>query len=118
MKMMRMYQLDVDVNENDEVILSQDTRDAGPSSGVVIPFDQIESVCAVLTKAGEQIENRREIDIVNRDINKFRVGREAVRGDKSNRIRSGLGIIWRKFKQTVAVKAVVEYRSRGQVLGG
>jgi hypothetical protein len=60
MKMMRMYQLDVDVNENDEVILSQDRRDSGPSSGVVIPFDQIEAVCAVLTKAGEQIEGRRE----------------------------------------------------------
>jgi hypothetical protein len=60
MKMMRMYQLDVDVNENDEVILSQDRRDGGPSSGVVIPYDQIEAVCAVLTKAGEQIESRRE----------------------------------------------------------
>ena len=60
MKMMRMYQLDVDVNENDEVILSQDRRGDGPASGVVIPYDQIEAVCAVLTKAGEQIESRRE----------------------------------------------------------
>jgi hypothetical protein len=59
-KMMRMYQLDVDVNENDEVILSQARRDDGPASGVVIPYDQIEAVCAVLTKAGEQIESRRE----------------------------------------------------------
>ena len=60
MKMMCMYQLDVDVNENDEVILSQDRRGDGPASGVVIPYDQIEAVCAVLTKAGEQIESRRE----------------------------------------------------------
>ncbi len=59
-KMIRMYQLDVDVNEHDEVILSQDKREGGPASGVVIPYDQIEAVCAVLTKAGEQIENRRE----------------------------------------------------------
>jgi hypothetical protein len=59
-KMMRMYQLDVDVNENDEVILSQARRIDGPASGVVIPYDQIEAVCAVLTKAGEQIESSRE----------------------------------------------------------
>ncbi len=60
MKMIRMYQLDVDVNENDEVILSQDRRENGPASGVVIPYDQIEAICAILTKAGEQIESRRE----------------------------------------------------------
>jgi hypothetical protein len=32
----------------------------GPTSGVVIPYDQIESLCVLLTKAGEEIENRRE----------------------------------------------------------
>ncbi len=67
MTTMRMYRLDVDVNENDEVILSQDRRDDGPSSGIVIPFDQIEALCAVLTKAGEQIESRREASNEEKD---------------------------------------------------
>lgn len=56
----RIYQLDVEVNEDDEVIISQERRAGGPESGIVIPFDQIESLCGLLTKAGEQIENRRE----------------------------------------------------------
>lgn len=80
MKMMRMYQLDVDVNENDEVILSQDRRDDGPPSGVVIPFDQIEALCAVLTKAGEQIESRRETS--NEEKNEGNHGRPAPIKDR------------------------------------
>jgi hypothetical protein len=56
----KMYQLDVEVNEQDEVIISQERRESGPTAGVVIPYDQIESLCALLTKAGEEIENRRE----------------------------------------------------------
>ncbi len=45
---MHFYPLDVDVNEKDEVILSQERREEGPASGVVIPYDQIEFVCATL----------------------------------------------------------------------
>ncbi len=55
-----MYQLDVEVNEKNEIIISQERRESGPTSGVVIPYDQIESLCALLTKAGEEIESRRE----------------------------------------------------------
>ncbi len=54
------YQLDVEVNERNEIIISQERRENGPTSGVVIPYDQIESLCALLTKAGEEIESRRE----------------------------------------------------------
>ena len=56
----KTYQLDVEVNEQEEVILSQERREDGPTLGVVIPYDQIESLCSLLTKAGEEIESRRE----------------------------------------------------------
>jgi hypothetical protein len=55
-----MYQLDVEINERNEIIISQERREGGPTSGVVIPYDQIESLCTLLTRAGEEIESRRE----------------------------------------------------------
>ena len=60
MKMMRMYQLDVDVTQDDEVSISQQRRDGEGASTVVIPYEQIEVICGVLAKAGEQIESERE----------------------------------------------------------
>jgi hypothetical protein len=57
---LRMYQIDIEVNEDDEIVISQERREGGPASGVVISLDQVEFLNSLLQKAKEEIESRRE----------------------------------------------------------
>jgi hypothetical protein len=56
---LRMHQVDVEVNESDEIIISQEQRD-GVTHQVVISLDQVEFLHSLLLKAKEEIESRHE----------------------------------------------------------
>ncbi len=59
---LRMYQLDVEVTEGAEITISQDRREGGGASSIVISMDQVEFLYSLLQKAKEEIESRSEAE--------------------------------------------------------
>ncbi len=57
---LRMYQLDVEVTEGAEITISQDQREGGGASSIVISMDQVEFLYSLLQKAKEEFESRSE----------------------------------------------------------
>ncbi len=56
---LRMHQVDVEANESDEIVISQEQRDGG-SQQVIISVEQVEFLHSLLLKAKEEIESRQE----------------------------------------------------------
>jgi hypothetical protein len=57
---LRMYQVDVETNGQDEIVISQDRRDGGQTAAITISMDQVDFLYSLLQKAREEIERRRE----------------------------------------------------------
>lgn len=57
---LRMYQVDVEINGNDEIVISQDRREVNQTTSIVISLDQVDFLYNLLQKAKEEIERRRE----------------------------------------------------------
>jgi hypothetical protein len=57
---LRMYQIDVEINETEEIVISQDRREGGQAASIVISMDQVDFLYNLLQKAKEEIESRRE----------------------------------------------------------
>ena len=55
---LRMYQVDVEVSENNEIVISQDKREGGQASSILISADQVDFLHSLLEKAKEEIERR------------------------------------------------------------
>jgi hypothetical protein len=57
---LRMYQIDVEINESEEIVISQERREGGQAASIVISMDQVDFLYNLLQKAKEEIEHRRE----------------------------------------------------------
>ncbi len=56
---LRMHQVDVELNEEDEIVISQEQR-VGDPQHVTISVEQVEFLYNLLQKAKEEFENREE----------------------------------------------------------
>ncbi len=56
---LRMHQVDVEANESDEIVISQEQREGG-SQQVIISVEQVEFLYSLLQKAKDEIESRQE----------------------------------------------------------
>jgi hypothetical protein len=59
MKKRRMHQVDVESNENDDIVISQNHPDEG-THHVVISLDQVDFLHQLLVSVKEEIESRSE----------------------------------------------------------
>jgi len=59
---LRMYPVAVEVNEGEEIVISQDQRDGGQTAAITITMEQVEYLYDLLQKAKRAIEERRETD--------------------------------------------------------
>jgi hypothetical protein len=55
---LRMYQIDVEINDNNEILISQDKHEGGQASSILISADQVDFLHSLLEKAKEEIERR------------------------------------------------------------
>jgi hypothetical protein len=57
---LRMHQIAVEVNDKEEIIISQERRDAGQEAAVTISMEQVDYLYDLLQRARKEIEARRE----------------------------------------------------------
>jgi hypothetical protein len=57
---LRMHPLAVEVNEQEEIVISQDKREGGEASTITITMEQVEYLYDLLQRAKKAIDERRE----------------------------------------------------------
>lgn len=57
---LRMYPVAVEVNEQEEIVISQERKDAGEAATVTITMEQVDYLYDLLQRARKEIEERRE----------------------------------------------------------
>jgi hypothetical protein len=55
-----MYPVAVEVNEQEEIVISQDRKDPGEAATVTITMEQVDYLYDLLQRARKEIEERRE----------------------------------------------------------
>lgn len=57
---LRMYSVTVEVNEQEEIVISQEGKNASDAAAVTITMEQVDYLYDLLQRARKEIEERRE----------------------------------------------------------
>lgn len=73
---LRMYPLAVEVNEKDEIVISQDQASADQSTSITITMEQVDYLYDLLQRAQKAIEARREEETEDEENDQGKFGQK------------------------------------------
>jgi hypothetical protein len=73
---LRMYPLAVEVNEQNEIVISQDQPSGGQSMSITITMEQVDYLYDLLQRAQKAIEARREAEAEDEENDQGKFGQK------------------------------------------